>query len=224
MTGTTSHAGRRLGAGLVVLACAVGVALWQGGGQRTGSSSADAPARPGAAGAQPGSSIPVIAHVGQQLLDDLSLLRTRPEGLPPTVTGVLREPTYGMNWRLAQRLPVNALGVALWAVPANDAVCIVGQERLDAVTATCARTRHAIRHGVATVLLREPRGPQSRGAAGRRLVAGIAPDRARSMRVLTDGSTATVPVVDGAFLLQDAVADPPDRIAVGAGEPRRQSP
>jgi hypothetical protein len=216
MTQTRSNAGRRLGAGLLFLAVAAGVVLWQIGAfdrnSRQGDSTVGSTALPEAR-EQPS---PMITRVARRQFESFAVLRTRPEGLPPSVTRALRAPIYGMNWTLAQKLPVDAVGVRLWAVPGHDAICILGQEKRAAVIATCATTHHAVREGVATVLLRAPGRPESGRAPSRRLVAGLAPDHARTMRIYTRQSIATAHVFDGTFTLEDASMDSPDRITVGA--------
>src|SRR5918995_6105262 len=81
---------------------------------------------------QPGGQVPVIDRLSRQQREAFSLLRSPPEGLPARVTEALHQPSYGMNWRLAQRMPVE-LPVDFWAVPGRGAICIVGQEKLGVV-------------------------------------------------------------------------------------------
>lgn len=151
----------------------------------------------------------MVARAEPRQLRRFALLRTRPEGLPARTRGVLREPIAGMNWGLAQRVPV-ALPGTYWLVPGDGYLCIVGQADRAApgVGTTCARTEQAVAHGVATVTLAPP------GAAVRvaqpRLVVGVAPDGAREVGVHTRGVVVTAPVIEGAFVLRDAATAPPD--------------
>jgi hypothetical protein len=212
MTRVLSHAGRRLGAGLLALTCAAGIALWlafDDGDRQTTSSGPAVVGHTAGDRPLPGSGVPVALRADRLQAGSFSLLRTPPEGLPAGVTEVLRSPAYGLNWRLAQRMP-SAEGISFWIVPGNDVLCIVSQEERQSVSTTCARTRDAIAQGLAAVLLRERSGSQPQ--PDHRLIVGIAPDGARRIRVSTRGEAATVPVIDGAFTLRDRVMDPPDRM------------
>src|SRR6185503_14707436 len=48
-----------------------------------------------------------IAAVESQQRHAFAILRTLPEGLPVVVMRLLRRPSFGANWGLAQRLPLN---------------------------------------------------------------------------------------------------------------------
>lgn len=159
--------------------------------------------------AQPGSTVPVIDQVSSSQRSGFSIFRSPPEGLPIRVTASLHQPSYGMNWALAQRIPTNA-GPDFWAVPGRSAICIVGQETIGIVTVNCGTTRRAVTHGIAAVLLREDPSSASLGSPrGQRLIFGLAPDGFSSIRVYTDGSFAQIPVKRGTFTLRDGVMEPP---------------
>lgn len=66
----------------------------------------------------------------------------------------------------------------------------------------------ALEHGIATISI-TPVGSASQ-AARSRLIVGVAPDGARKVLVHTRGSVATVPVVEGLFVLRDSVGVPSD--------------
>jgi uncharacterized membrane protein len=115
---------------------------------------------------------------------------------------------YGMNWTLAQRLPVN-IRTRMWVVPANGYLCLVSQQKAQIVGTTCDTNERTLSHGVATTFLSD----ESMGARRtRRIVVGVAPDRVRFVVVRTQRSVATVPVVGNVFVLRDASAVPPDNL------------
>jgi hypothetical protein len=158
----------------------------------------------------PGAGVAVIAHTSPRLTVGLPLLGTAPEGLPADVEAILREPTYGLNWDLAQRIPTRAPG-GFWAVPGRDVVCVLSRQSSEAVASNCARAGHAIAHGIAAILISDGRTP-SLGEGGRRLLVGIAPAEATTMRVYTDGDLRVVKVSNGAFTLRDESDDPPQNM------------
>lgn len=212
MAAASPHRRRRLGAGLLVLACATGVVLWQAldgdDGEREAISSSRAGA--GDAGSPPSGSVPVVARADRLQVKSFSLLRTAPEGLPPEIASEMLEPTNGANWRLAQRFPPPA-PAGFWLVPGRDTLCMVAREG-DSAGINCTPTEHALGYALAVVVFRKTPGPERRGPPDRRLVIGISPDPTRRIRIHTLDSVATVPVVDGVFTLRDRVIGPPDRL------------
>jgi hypothetical protein len=136
--------------------------------------------------------------------------RSSPEPLPRTVTALLREPTGGADWRLAQQLRGTG-DLTVWAVAGRRAMCLISQARGSAaVTETCTSTRRAIAHGVFFTSLAET----SAAPATTRLVVGLVPDRTHRVRIHTTGAAAmTATVASNTFALRDRVADPADRIS-----------
>lgn len=152
----------------------------------------------------------VIARVEHRQLAHFALLRRRPEGLPARTQRILRTPTFGLSWKLAQRIPVTLPG-AYWLVPGDGYLCVVAQESMGVGT-TCAPTAEAVQHGIASITI-TPLRPAP-GIRPSRLIVGVAPDGAREVLVHTHGAVATVPVVDEVFVLRDSVAAPPDFFAL----------
>jgi hypothetical protein len=142
-----------------------------------------------------------------------ALLRTPPEGLPASIRRVLRAPTLGMNWRLAQRIPVVLPG-SYWIVPGDRYLCIVARAdpASPGVGTTCARTAQAIEHGIAAVTI-APARPAARVAPSR-LIVGVTPDGTRTVLVHTHEAVAKVPVVDTVFVRHDSIAAPPDLLTL----------
>jgi len=200
-----SAAGRHLGAGLLLAAC-LGVFTW------LAVEAEDRPEHRGGSHAghrhqhsrSERHAIRMVRHAHEQQISHFALLRTKAEGLPPTMTDILAQPAYGMNPALAQRMPTAAK--ASWVVPANGYLCIVGREPGSIVNVTCARNRRAVARGLASVSL------YTASRSRRRLIVGVAPDRARAMRVRTGGSVAIVPVTEGTFVLRDRLTRPPSRL------------
>ena len=155
----------------------------------------------------PGGSVPVVGQIEQSLAKSFAIFRTSPEGLPAAVTKTLRVPTYGMNWHLAQLIPVSTVN-SFWAVPGRDVICIVSRQAEGIVSSNCARTAHAITHGITATFLKA--GGSSQDA--NRLIVGIAPDGVAAMKLYSNGKMTTVPVFGGAFTLEDAIRAVPERV------------
>lgn len=154
--------------------------------------------------------VPVVHRVQPRQLAAFAALRSPPEGLPVAAQRLLRNPPYGMNLRLAQRIPVGPEG-SFWLVPGKDHLCMVSRGVMGGrgVTTTCATTSSAIAHGITDISITLP------GRAHRqRLIVGAARDGARSALVHTGGATATVPIHNGLFVLRDTTFAPPDSITV----------
>lgn len=154
----------------------------------------------------------VLPRLEHRQLANFALFRTRPEGLPADVRRTLWRPVVGMNWELAQRMPIQAPG-AYWLVPGTGYLCIVNQTPGTlAVGTVCAKTTQALDHGVATVAI--PRRTTITPTGTSRLIVGVAPDRAREIYVHTRREVVSVPVVDGLFVRRDAVTAPPDFLSL----------
>jgi hypothetical protein len=59
-----------------------------------------------------------VLQVQPRQLARFALLRTPPEGLPLSIRRVLHRPVFGINWRLAHRIPAKSEGV-YWLVPGD---------------------------------------------------------------------------------------------------------
>jgi hypothetical protein len=151
----------------------------------------------------------VVVHEERQQLSNFALLRTRPEGLPLGVRRVLRAPVFGLNWKLAQRIPSTLRGT-YWLVPGNGYLCVIAQGSMGSpeTGTTCAPTSQAVENGVADVTIARA-APGSRVRPGR-LIVGVAPNGARQVVFHTRGTVEAAPVVDDVFVLRDAIAAPPD--------------
>lgn len=147
-------------------------------------------------------SAPAIPRVEARLHNNFALFRSPAEGLPPTVRQALGPPRYGMNWDLAQRLPVKGLA-ATWVVPGRGVICLLNSER-GAVGVTCATLQAALTHGASATYLRtEP--PQ-------RTIVGLAPDHVAAVVARTSDSAVRIAVTRGLFVRRDHDPNPPDRI------------
>jgi hypothetical protein len=153
----------------------------------------------------------VIQHLEGRQRASFAVFRTSPEPLPWSMRRAMRRPIYGINWGLAQRLPIRDPARA-WAVPGDGYICILGlqvRHGRGAVGATCARTKAALAHGLAMTFL------SGRGTgvvhASSRVIVGIAPDRAREVIAKAPKSTVRIPVVSGIFIQRDTATYPPDR-------------
>jgi hypothetical protein len=154
--------------------------------------------------------VPIALQVQPRQLAAFALLRTPVEGLPAATQQVLRRPIFGINWRLAQRIPVKSRGV-YWLVPGNGHLCVISQGAMGGrgVGTTCETTAQAIAHGIADIGITLP-GPGHRV----RLIVGVAPVGTRQALVHTLGETAVIPVHAGVFVLRDSTLAPPDGISL----------
>jgi len=144
-----------------------------------------------------------------------ALLRTRPEGLPPSVRRLVHPGGTGVNPALAQRVPVVLPG-RYWLLPGIGQLCLVSEvSGVQGAETVCGSTRQAIKEGIATISF----PPVERAAPNRlaRLLVGVAPDGAHEALVHTRGSVAVVPVVQSVFVLRDSVRAPSDRIELRHG-------
>jgi hypothetical protein len=153
---------------------------------------------------------PVISRAQPRQLAAFALLRTPPEGLSAATQRILRRPVFGINWKLAQRIPIKSDGT-YWLVPGDGHLCVISQGVMHGlgVGSTCAATSHAIAHGIADISITLP------GAAHpARLIIGVAPDGTREALVHTHGTIAATPVHDEVFVLRDSTLAPPDVISL----------
>lgn len=212
---TPSPVGRRFGVGLLLFFLLLTLALWwtlrEGTAeQEIQSPDTSSPFQSSRNLSQSPQS--VIRHLEDRQRASFAVFRTSSEPLPRSVRRAMRRPIYGINWDLAQRLPISNPAHA-WAVPGHKYICIVSlqvQRGRGAVGATCESTSAALDHGLATTLL----GDRGTGVfqSSARVIVGIAPDRAREVIADGSGSTVRIAVVSGAFIRRDSVPYPPDRL------------
>ncbi|HEY6730739.1 MAG TPA: hypothetical protein VI039_06910 [Solirubrobacterales bacterium] len=158
------------------------------------------------------SELPVIPHLEDRQRASFAVFRTSPEPLPRSMRLAMRRPAYGINWDLAQRLPIKHPARA-WAAPGDGYICIFTlqvRRGSGAVGATCDTTGGALDRGLAATLLTE-RGIGAFQKISRAIV-GIAPDRAHEIVAEASGAAVRIAVVDGVFVRHDAVPSPPDRL------------
>jgi hypothetical protein len=214
---TLMSAGRRFGVGLLVFSLLSSLGLWwtfrsstpEQSVQRLHPSSEFHSSRKSS---RSQNSLSVIRHLEDRQRASFAVFRTPPEPLPRSMRRAMRQPIYGINWSLAQRLPIREPARA-WAVPGDGYICILSLQvhrGRGAVGATCASTEVALDHGLATTLLSD----RGKGAFQRsyRVIVGIAPDRARGVLADGSGSTVRIAVVSGVFIRRDTVPHPPDRL------------
>lgn len=214
-----SATSRRICAGsfaVLVLTAALVGALGCGSSETASTAAATAtPSTPPARAGGPAER-PPIERLQPRQRAHFALFRTPPEPLPAATRRIMRRPTFGMNWSLAQRIPV-ALAGAYWLVPGDGHLCVVTQDvaGVEGVGSVCARTAQTIRHGIANVTVH--RGTAATGGRPARLTVGVAPDGARGVRVHTRGAVSAAPVVDHLFVVRDATDRPPDSIELVPG-------
>jgi hypothetical protein len=144
--------------------------------------------------------------IPHQLLDNFTLLRTPPNGIPPAIRQSLKVPVSGMSWSLARRVPVSLPGM-YWLAPGAEDLCIVATTpKLQSVGTVCASVNQALRHGIANTSL-DP-------VSGRRIIVGVAPKGTHTVLLQSGASTTSVSVRRGRFVLRDTVSSPPDRLTL----------
>lgn len=151
----------------------------------------------------------VVVKAQHRQLENFALLRTRPEGLPDWVRQRMRNPVFGMNWSLAQRLPLPTYG-AFWLVPANGYLCLVEQRYQDTVYQTCRTTKEVVAHGLFLAFLGA--GTERLVYGAHRFVVGIVPDRTREVLIEAERSHVRVPAIGNTFVRRDNFSDSPNRL------------
>jgi hypothetical protein len=128
---------------------------------------------------------------------------------------MLRKPEYGMNWNLAQKLPIPTDG-RFWLVPANGFLCLVVQKGPNTGNQVCSETKEVLGHGLFVTFLAAH--PKELVYGARRFILGVVPDYARKVGIDTDGSKVMAPVDEGVFVRRDSASASPSRlILAGAG-------
>src|SRR5690349_18928868 len=120
---------RYLAAGAFMLIALLTFFLYRSSNQPVDSEKPDSPKVHSAKGRviDKPASIPVISRTQIRQAKAFSILRSPPEGLPKHITRLLRQPIFGINWMLAQRIPTPGRGT-YWAIPGNGYLCIVSQQ------------------------------------------------------------------------------------------------
>jgi hypothetical protein len=136
-------------------------------------------------------------------------LRGEPEPLPPSIRRVLRKSTYGMNWKLAQKVPIPLQG-SFWLIPGRHILCFLHAETIHEASSTCAPTKAALRHGVTIASLREARA----GTQAKRLIVGVVPDGTAEAVIHTGGTASSRAIAHHLFVLRDSVKLPPNVISL----------
>ena len=118
-------------------------------------------------------------------------------------------PIYGVNWALAQQLPVAVADV--WAVPGDNHICLFNRNRDQTVGGACASRRQALKQGVTATHLTNT----STGARiDQRTIVGIVPDQTHSVDIHFAGDVLRAQVVRNVFAVRDDGTRPPDRITL----------
>lgn len=159
-------------------------------------------------------SIPVTAHVEPRLVAAFAILKGQPEELPSVVQHALDHHVFGINVKLARRIPVGLVRTSFWLLPGNRHLCIVSlQFTGPAVSTICETTAYAILHGIASVSIGHPYSPDPE-----RTIVGIAPNTAQRALIHTDGSTSVAAIHNEIFRREDGFGKPPDSITLDEGQ------
>jgi hypothetical protein len=165
---------------------------------------------------QPASdSVPVIPWLSNSQKKNFAILGASPEQLPQSVRVTLRHPTYGANWRLAQRLSTGDQNIRVWMLPAHESVCLVEQQEGEgAIGVTCTSIAQALKYGVVTSSFTEGTSI----SPAHRFIVGVAPDGVPRVRIKTPGFGSTaVRVTQNTFVLRDSVREPPESVELLRG-------
>jgi hypothetical protein len=130
--------------------------------------------------------------------------------MPADLRKLLRHPVFGVNFALAQRLPV-PLRRRYWIVPGRGTICLVARTAKEmAAELTCSSTAQILREGLVATTLAQPL--YSRAPAPR-LIVGMAPDDRNEASIRTGRETVTADIDNGVFVVRDRAADPPDSVS-----------
>lgn len=148
--------------------------------------------------------------------EHFDLFHTDPESVPASITRLVRRnpPRFGLNWRLAQRLPIR-LRDPYWIVPGERTLCLTTREETGEVRLSCQPTFEALKHGVATVSIQGVSRPGK--GIGVRHIVGLAPNRARYIVIRTGERREVVAVRRHVFVVSDSASLPPTDMTVRSG-------
>ncbi len=150
-----------------------------------------------------------IHNVNRAQRSHFALLRGEPEPLPPSIRRILRRPTFGMNWDLAQRVPISLRG-SFWLIPGRHVLCLLHAETIHEASSACAPTKTAFAHGVVAASLQEA----SAGTPAKRLIVGVVPDGTTEAVVHTGGMVSRIAITHNLFVLEDSTKEPPDVVSL----------
>jgi hypothetical protein len=165
-------------------------------------------------------SIAIVKHTDPRQVGNFSILRTPPEGLPlrmiRTMHGIH---SFGMNWALAQRVPkTNFHGSQLWIVPGNNYLCMLLRKAAERLRVSCATTGMVLIHGLTAITLSVSR--QRSRLRHRRVIVGIAPDRAHRVLIPTGGGLTAIPLMSHhSFVWRDSATAAPDSVIFDSWAP-----
>jgi hypothetical protein len=200
---------RRACVGLTVLASLGGGAILRASAQDGKPDSPVAPRTDVSARDSDPRSVPVIRRLQPWQRARIALFRGQPQALPLEFRRVIGAPIYGVNWALAQQLPVAVADV--WAVPGDNHICLFDRNRDQTVGGACASRRQALKQGVTATHLTNT----STGAhIDQRTIVGIVPDRTQSVEIHVSGTLMKAQVIRNVFAVRDGGTRPPDRITL----------
>lgn len=150
-----------------------------------------------------------VQQIGRRLASSFAIFRTGAERLPRDILAIVHRSPYGLNWNLAQRLPLPR-SEAFWVVPGRKFICVLSSEEGDSVSETCTRSRYAVNSGIASVSITEI--PQLAGGVVSRSIVGLVPGGSKRVQIETNGAVARPKVVKEVFRLHDSNPAPPDLI------------
>lgn len=150
--------------------------------------------------------VAVINRVETRQLSAFSLLRSHPEGLPPSLLKTLRHPIFGENFALAQQLPI-PLRRRFWLVPGREKICIVNRNVENTIETTCTSTAEALKRGLTTTTLAQPLHSH---ASAPRVIVGVAPNGPGEVEIRTGRVIVRATVKHNVFVVRDQSRNPPD--------------
>ena len=119
--------------------------------------------------------------------------------MPKKTRQGMGQPIYGVNWDLAQELPVKA-DAAFWMAPGAGLLCLIEHNPRLWARQNCTDARRAVRDGAWADFVNVP-GQPNWGTPRTHLVVGLAPDGVREVRARIGKFTTTVPVEDNLFVI-----------------------
>jgi len=147
---------------------------------------------------------------GARLEASFALLDSNPEGIPGKIFREVRKrpPAAGLKWGMAQRLPTG-LRDPFWVVPGNSALCLMSLDENLVISASCTKTKEALKHGLTMVTIKGVPHPEEGGA---RLIVGLAPNYARKVEIRTGQTVQVRALRHHIFVVRDLVGLPPTRV------------
>lgn len=142
----------------------------------------------------------------RRVYSNFSILRSPPEHLPKPASMATSSIPIQIDMDLSQRL--TAAPYPVWLVPGQRALCLVGAHDGE-ISTVCTSLKQVLLNGIYMASISEPFGS---AVAARRIVIGVVPDRATTVRVTPSPGVGSSTVVENTFVATDSTPRIPEAL------------